>query len=46
MKWAAGEKRAWLGERGVSFFPVLGWAERGERGEATSREVASTNGYA
>ena len=27
--WAAGEKRAWLRERGVRFFPVVGWAERG-----------------
>ncbi len=27
--WAAGEKRAWLHERGVRFFPVVGWAERG-----------------
>src|ERR1700728_2120221 len=26
---AAGEKRSWLGERGVRFFPVVGWAERG-----------------
>jgi predicted oxidoreductase len=26
---AAGEKRAWLRERDVSFFPVVGWAERG-----------------
>jgi predicted oxidoreductase len=26
---AAGEKRAWLRERGVTFFPVVGWAERG-----------------
>ena len=26
---AAGEKRAWLLERGVRFFPVVGWAERG-----------------
>ncbi|WP_431677870.1 FAD-binding dehydrogenase [Kitasatospora sp. KL5] len=26
---AAGEKRAWLHERGVRFFPVVGWAERG-----------------
>jgi predicted oxidoreductase len=26
---AAGEKRAWLRERGVRFFPVVGWAERG-----------------
>ena len=26
---AAGEKRAWLRERGIKFFPVVGWAERG-----------------
>ncbi|MFE2427571.1 FAD-binding dehydrogenase [Streptomyces sp. NPDC059373] len=26
---AAGEKRNWLHERGVRFFPVVGWAERG-----------------
>lgn len=26
---AAGEKRAWLHERGMRFFPVVGWAERG-----------------
>lgn len=26
---AAGEKRAWLSERGMKFFPVVGWAERG-----------------
>jgi predicted oxidoreductase len=26
---AAGEKRAWLRSRGVRFFPVVGWAERG-----------------
>jgi uncharacterized protein len=26
---AAGEKRAWLYERGMRFFPVVGWAERG-----------------
>jgi uncharacterized protein len=26
---AAGEKRAWLYERGVRFFPLVGWAERG-----------------
>ncbi|MDQ6597276.1 FAD-binding dehydrogenase [Bacillus salipaludis] len=36
MKWAeayidfaAGEKRQWLYEMGVRFFPVVGWAERG-----------------
>src|SRR6478752_6149289 len=26
---AAGEKRAWLHERGVRLFPIVGWAERG-----------------
>ncbi|MBZ9807237.1 FAD-binding dehydrogenase [Mesorhizobium sp. BR1-1-9] len=26
---AAGEKRSWLLERGMKFFPVVGWAERG-----------------
>ena len=30
VEWAAGEKRAWLRELGVSFFPVVGWAERGD----------------
>ncbi|MEV4347690.1 FAD-binding dehydrogenase [Actinoplanes sp. NPDC049596] len=25
---AAGEKRAWLRERGVKLFPIVGWAER------------------
>ena len=29
LQFAAGEKRSWLRERGVSFFPVVGWAERG-----------------
>jgi predicted oxidoreductase len=29
LRWAAGEKRAWLRERGIRFFPVVGWAERG-----------------
>lgn len=29
---AAGEKRAYLHERGVRFFPVVGWAERGGYG--------------
>ncbi|WP_104166603.1 FAD-binding dehydrogenase [Cryobacterium sp. N22] len=29
LNFAAGEKRAWLKERGVTFFPVVGWAERG-----------------
>jgi len=29
LAFAAGEKRAWLREKGISFFPVVGWAERG-----------------
>jgi predicted oxidoreductase len=29
---AAGEKRPWLIARGVKFFPVVGWAERGDGG--------------
>jgi predicted oxidoreductase len=32
LQFAAGEKRAWLRERGVKFFPVVGWAERGGYG--------------
>ena len=34
VEWASGEKRAWLHELGVRFFPVVGWAERGD-GTAT-----------
>jgi uncharacterized protein len=29
---AAGEKRSWLRARGVRFFPIVGWAERGGYG--------------
>ncbi|GAA2013591.1 FAD-binding dehydrogenase [Microbacterium ulmi] len=29
VNFAHGEKRAWLREKGVGFFPVVGWAERG-----------------
>src|SRR5690554_845380 len=29
VEFAAGEKRAYLRERGLKFFPVVGWAERG-----------------
>ncbi|WP_139416943.1 FAD-binding dehydrogenase [Agromyces laixinhei] len=29
VEFAAGEKRAWLHEKGVRFFPIVGWAERG-----------------
>src|SRR5690606_6750530 len=32
LDFAAGEKRAWLRERGIGFFPVVGWAERGGYG--------------
>ena len=32
LQFAAGEKRAWLRERGVKFFPIVGWAERGGYG--------------
>ena len=28
VEFAAGEKREWLRERGIRFFPVVGWAER------------------
>jgi predicted oxidoreductase len=29
LAFAAGEKRAWLHQKGIRFFPVVGWAERG-----------------
>ncbi|WP_308464897.1 FAD-binding dehydrogenase [Rathayibacter soli] len=29
LEFAAGEKRQWLRDKGVRFFPVVGWAERG-----------------
>ena len=32
VNFAAGEKRSWLHERGIRFFPVVGWAERGGYG--------------
>ncbi len=32
LQFAAGEKRSWLRSRGVGFFPVVGWAERGGYG--------------
>ncbi|WP_345802747.1 FAD-binding dehydrogenase [Microbacterium sp. AZCO] len=32
LQFAAGEKRTWLREKGVGFFPVVGWAERGGYG--------------
>ncbi len=34
VSWAAGEKRSWLAGHGISFFPIVGWAERGD-GTAT-----------
>jgi predicted oxidoreductase len=32
LQFAAGEKRSWLRELGLAFFPVVGWAERGGYG--------------
>lgn len=32
LDFAAGEKRAWLRGKGISFFPIVGWAERGGYG--------------
>src|SRR5580704_12413217 len=32
VEFAAGEKRPWLHAKGVRFFPVVGWAERGGYG--------------
>jgi predicted oxidoreductase len=29
LDFASGEKRAWLHQQGVRFFPIVGWAERG-----------------
>jgi uncharacterized protein len=29
LEFAAGEKRSWLRARGIRFFPIVGWAERG-----------------
>jgi hypothetical protein len=29
LQFAAGEKRAWLKQHGIGFFPIVGWAERG-----------------
>jgi predicted oxidoreductase len=34
VQFAAGEKRSWLRQRGIRFFPVVGWAERGGYGAA------------
>ena len=34
VQFAAGEKRSWLRQRGIGFFPVVGWAERGGAGSA------------
>jgi len=30
VEFAAGEKRSWLHEQGMRWFPVVGWAERGD----------------
>ena len=29
LAFASGEKRSWLASKGIGFFPVVGWAERG-----------------
>jgi predicted oxidoreductase len=29
LEFAAGEKRSWLKQQGIGFFPIVGWAERG-----------------
>ncbi len=29
LHFAAGEKRSWLRQHGIGFFPIVGWAERG-----------------
>lgn len=29
LEFASGEKRSWLRQKGVGFFPIVGWAERG-----------------
>ena len=36
---AAGEKRAWLHEQGMRFFPVVGWAERGDGTRGGPRQL-------
>jgi predicted oxidoreductase len=41
VEFAAGEKRAWLAERGMKWFPVVQWAERG--GYAVSSAGAHGN---
>lgn len=41
VEWAAGPMRGWLRRQGMSFFPVVGWAERagidGRRGNSVPR---------
>ncbi|HVF38534.1 MAG TPA: FAD-binding dehydrogenase [Gemmatimonadaceae bacterium] len=32
VQFAAGEKRSWLHQQGLRFFPIVGWAERGGYG--------------
>ncbi|MGB7339650.1 MAG: FAD-binding dehydrogenase [Phototrophicaceae bacterium] len=32
VNFAAGEKRSWLSQQGMTFFPIVGWAERGGYG--------------
>ena len=39
VEFAAGEKRSWLHAKGVRFFPVVGWAERGGYGADRARQL-------
>ena len=41
VEWAAGEKRAWLHEQGMRFFPVVGWAERGDGTRQRARQLGA-----
>ena len=38
---AAGEKRSWLHEQGMRFFPVVGWAERGDGSRRRARQLGA-----
>ena len=48
LQFAHQEKRAWLREKGVGFFPVVGWAERGgytaHRARATRSRASTSRG--
>jgi uncharacterized protein len=42
LQFAAGEKRAWLKEQGIGFFPVVGWAVPASTAARTRRTNGST----